>query len=98
MSGAFIWKKRSVTFRMSQMIDWRADLHCHTTASDGSDAPEKIIELAQNAGLQGLSITDHDTLGAYAMAKGIADQAKFPLLPGLELSTVFRGELLFISL
>lgn len=81
---------------MNPMIDWRADLHCHTTASDGSDSPEKIIELALQAGLQGLSITDHDTIYAYDFAKKVADQANFPLLPGLELSTVFRGESIHI--
>lgn len=46
-------------------MDFRADLHCHTTCSDGTDNPKELLDFAKQAGLSGLSITDHDTLDAY---------------------------------
>lgn len=72
------------------MNTFRADLHCHTTASDGSETPEKIIELAKKSGLSALSITDHDTVEAYATAIPLAKQAGLTLLTGIEFSTVLQ--------
>lgn len=48
--------------------------------------------LAIEKNIQGLSITDHDTLEAYNTALPFAEERDFPLLPGVELSTVFKGE------
>lgn len=45
------------------------DLHCHTTCSDGSLTPAELIQKGVEAGLQGLSITDHDTIQAYESFK-----------------------------
>jgi hypothetical protein len=44
----------------------RADLHTHTTCSDGKSSPLEIIERAQKEGLDVVSITDHDTVRAYS--------------------------------
>lgn len=41
------------------------DLHIHTTSSDGSDEPKDILIKAQTLGLKYISITDHDSIGAY---------------------------------
>lgn len=71
---------------------FRADLHCHTTASDGSETPEELVRHAAEIGLQGLSITDHDTVDAYSTAIPVAKILKFPLLTGVEFSTVFEKE------
>ncbi|HWJ02528.1 MAG TPA: PHP domain-containing protein, partial [Verrucomicrobiae bacterium] len=38
------------------------DLHCHTTASDGSLTPAELVARARQVGLQGVGITDHDTV------------------------------------
>jgi 3',5'-nucleoside bisphosphate phosphatase len=70
------------------MNPFRADLHCHTTSSDGSETPEKVIQLAKAAGLSALSITDHDTVDAYKTAIPLAKEAGITLLPGVEFSTV----------
>ena len=43
-------------------MEFKADLHCHSTCSDGTLSPIEILELAEKLGLQGLSITDHDTI------------------------------------
>lgn len=68
------------------MNEFRADLHCHTTCSDGTVSPSDIIQLACDLGLQGLSITDHDTIAAYQEAMPIAQAKNFPLISGIELS------------
>lgn len=71
------------------MNGFRADLHCHTTCSDGSESPEAVIRLAKEIGLSGLSITDHDSTAAYDHALQLAGDLK--LLPGVEFSTMHKG-------
>lgn len=68
--------------------EFRADLHCHSNCSDGSEDPHVLLRLALQAGLQGLSITDHDTLDAYtpALFKD-AEELGLRLLTGIELSS-----------
>ena len=51
---------------------FRADLHCHSRCSDGTLFPEELFVLAQKSNLQGLSITDHDTIAAYKNIASIA--------------------------
>lgn len=72
------------------MNEFRADLHCHTTCSDGSETPEQVINLAKNSGLSALSITDHDTIDAYETAIPLAKEANLTLLTGVEFSTVLK--------
>lgn len=72
------------------MNEFRADLHCHTTSSDGSETPEEVIRLAKESGLSALSITDHDTIDAYTTAIPLAQEAGITLLPGVEFSTVLN--------
>lgn len=55
------WRWRSKVLAMS----FKADLHCHSLCSDGTLEPQELIQKAKEVGLQGLSITDHDTLKAY---------------------------------
>lgn len=71
--------------------DFRADLHCHTTCSDGTYTPEDVLKLAHGKQLQGLSITDHDTIQAYAQAVPLAEKYQLLLLSGVEFSSVHRG-------
>lgn len=70
------------------MKEFRADLHCHTTCSDGTVAPDALIQLACDLNLQGLSITDHDTITAYKKAVPIAQAKNILLLSGLEISAI----------
>ncbi|MCE2982591.1 MAG: PHP domain-containing protein [Parachlamydia sp.] len=65
---------------------FRADLHCHTTHSDGTLTPLEMIEKAVQRNLKGLSITDHDTLSAYPEAIDLAAEKGLLLLPGVEFS------------
>lgn len=73
------------------MSEFRADLHCHSTCSDGTLTPAEIVRLAFSKGLSGLSITDHDTISAYAEAIPEAKKHNLPLITGVEFSAV-QGE------
>ncbi|QIA27016.1 PHP domain-containing protein [Thermaerobacter sp. PB12/4term] len=64
-----------------------ADLHTHTTASDGTVTPRERIRMAQEAGLEFVGITDHDTLAGLPAAREAAREAGVVLVPGVELST-----------
>jgi len=73
-------------------IDFRADLHIHSSCSDGTDSPLKILELAKAANLSGLSITDHDTIQAYTPSVfATAAELGLELLMGVEISSEWQG-------
>lgn len=63
-----------------------ADLHIHTVYSDGTDTPRRIVELAKQAGLSAIAITDHDILDGYPDAAVAAQEHGIELIPGLEMS------------
>jgi len=65
-----------------------ADLHTHSTASDGLLTPTQLVESAQEKGLSVLAITDHDTVGGLAEAFQAAQRSGIKLVPGIELSCV----------
>lgn len=67
-----------------------ADLHCHTTCSDGTVTPTDLVWKAKAIGLKGLSITDHDTLEAYPEALKAAQEAGIRLGTGIEFSCQFE--------
>lgn len=66
------------------------DLHIHTTFSDGSDEPEVILRKAEQLGLRYISITDHDSLGAYEKLNSgsISRSFRGSIIPGCEFSVV----------
>ena len=66
-----------------------ADLHNHTTASDGEFSPEEIVTRAKTMGLEVIGITDHDSLEGLdrALAEGEKQQVK--VVPGVEVSLCF---------
>jgi 3',5'-nucleoside bisphosphate phosphatase len=63
-----------------------ADLHTHTNCSDGRLSPEALVEKAARHGLAALAITDHDSVDAYPLAVGAAQQHGIELISGVELS------------
>jgi predicted metal-dependent phosphoesterase TrpH len=73
------------------MDEFRADLHCHSTCSDGTASPTELINLACRSGLKGLSITDHDTIEAYHEAVQAAKEKQILLISGLEFSASHRS-------
>lgn len=64
-----------------------ADLHVHTTASDGSDAPETVVVKAAALGLAALAIADHDTLEGVEEAIGAGARHGVEVLPAIELGS-----------
>jgi predicted metal-dependent phosphoesterase TrpH len=70
------------------------DLHIHTTSSDGSDEPKDILIKAQQTGLKYISITDHDSIGAYKKLRDININNYFEgnIIPGCEFSVVHNGK------
>ena len=62
------------------------DLHTHSTVSDGSDAPERIPELAAANGCTAFALTDHDRLDGLAAAAGRAAELGVGFVPGCEIS------------
>lgn len=70
----------------------RIDLHTHTLASDGSDAPAAVVQKAAALGLRAVAITDHDTFAGLPEALAAGAACGIEVVPGVELSTVWGGE------
>jgi predicted metal-dependent phosphoesterase TrpH len=68
----------------------RADLHVHSTASDGTYTPAQIIDLARRCGLSAVAITDHDTTAAILAARRLAGTTP-EIVAGVEITAEFRG-------
>ncbi len=64
----------------------RYDLHSHSSASDGVLSPAQLVRRAATAGLDGLALTDHDTVAGIAEAMETAEDLGIELIPGIELS------------
>jgi predicted metal-dependent phosphoesterase TrpH len=70
----------------------RADLHSHTTMSDGTQTPTAVVELAAKLGLGAVAITDHDTTGGYQEAFEAGKRLGIEVIPAVEMSTVLDGQ------
>jgi 3',5'-nucleoside bisphosphate phosphatase len=69
-----------------------ADLHCHSTFSDGSLPPEQLATLAHAGGVQLWSLTDHDDIAGQAVAQSAAQALGMAYVSGVEISVSFAGE------
>jgi hypothetical protein len=67
----------------------RIDLHSHTTASDGSLAPEELVRLAKQQGVATLAVTDHDTTAGLPQAIVEGERAGVEVIPGIEISCLY---------
>jgi 3',5'-nucleoside bisphosphate phosphatase len=65
------------------------DLHCHSTASDGSLAPAAVMRLAKEAGVSAMSLTDHDTVAGVPEAAAEAQRLGIDFISGIEISCEF---------
>lgn len=72
------------------MRDFIADLHNHTTASDGEFTPTALVQKAAELGLTAVGVTDHDTLEGLNEAIGAGKVAEIQVVPGVEVSLRFR--------
>lgn len=64
----------------------RADLHTHSTASDGQYTPLDLVRLAKGKGLELLALTDHDTVDGLQEAVCAGEALGLHILRGVELS------------
>lgn len=71
----------------------RADLHIHSTFSDGKASPLEIVHTAVEKTLDAISITDHDTFRGGIVAKKLATTYGILAIPGAEIRTD-RGDIL----
>jgi predicted metal-dependent phosphoesterase TrpH len=66
----------------------RADLHMHTTASDGWPSPRQLVDQARQTGLNVIAVTDHDTIeGALRAADYSAGSSRLDVIVGEEVSS-----------
>ncbi|NLJ15980.1 MAG: PHP domain-containing protein [Clostridiales bacterium] len=65
----------------------RADLHCHTTISDGSLGISDVIQQAVRNEVDYLAITDHDTLASLARSAVLGKRYGVNIVPAVELSS-----------
>lgn len=63
-----------------------ADMHCHSTVSDGLLAPSELTRRAKDNGVELLALTDHDELGGLAEARATADEIGLRFVDGVEIS------------
>ena len=64
----------------------KADLHLHSTASDGTCTPEELVRRAHAMGLTCMALTDHDSAEGVDSAAREARRLGVTLIPGVELS------------
>jgi|WetSurMetagenome_2_1015567.scaffolds.fasta_scaffold14806_3 3',5'-nucleoside bisphosphate phosphatase len=85
-------KRNGITNPPDRTSNSRADLHLHTTYSDGARKPEEIVQLAHTAGLSVISITDHDNVGAIDEAIEAGRSLGIEVVPGVELSVALNDK------
>ena len=72
------------------------DLHTHSTFSDGTATPTENVALACERGLDGIAVTDHDTMDGWGEALAAASDADLRIVPGVELSAEHDGASLHV--
>ncbi len=73
-----------------------ADLHCHSTVSDGQFSPAEVAARAQANGVTLWSLTDHDQLGGQREAREAAASLGMAYRPGVEISVTWAGKTVHI--
>jgi len=73
-----------------------ADLHCHSTVSDGTLTPEELALRAKTNGVELWALTDHDEVSGQARAAAAAAALGLDYLTGVEISTTFLGQTVHI--
>ena len=68
------------------------DLHVHSTASDGTESPTKLVEMAKEIGLSAIALTDHDTLSGLKEFLDAGKKYGMKVIPGVEISTWDRSK------
>jgi predicted metal-dependent phosphoesterase TrpH len=72
------------------------DFHLHSTRSDGLLEPAAVIDLAADAGVEMLALTDHDTVAGVAEARAQSERRGTRHIAGVEISAEWNGQTLHI--
>ncbi|MCD7770068.1 MAG: PHP domain-containing protein [Oscillospiraceae bacterium] len=72
-------------------MNGQIDLHIHTTASDGTDSPRQVVELAHSLGLRAIAITDHDSVAGVVQAREAGAELGVEVVAGIEVSADYKG-------
>jgi 3',5'-nucleoside bisphosphate phosphatase len=72
------------------------DLHTHSTFSDGTATPSENVALARERALEGIAVTDHDTMDGWGEALDAASGSDLRIVPGVELSAEHDGASLHV--
>lgn len=67
------------------------DLHVHSSFSDGTDSPQRLVRMAEELGLSALALCDHNTVDGLADFLQTAENASVTAIPGIELSSDYEG-------
>ncbi|MFH1143980.1 MAG: PHP domain-containing protein [Candidatus Eisenbacteria bacterium] len=85
--------------RSTRQISWTApdprgwvDLHCHTTASDGSEPPRRLFEMARATGLRAIGFCDHDSIAGVPQGHALAEEFGIEFAPGCEIGIAHDPE------
>ncbi len=73
------------------MVRARADLHIHSSASDGSDSPSELVRKADAMKLGCIALTDHDSLDGIQELMGAEASDDLKRISGLEISAEYEG-------
>lgn len=76
---------------MNEHVQIYADMHCHTTCSDGRLTVYELIDKAEQAGIQALAITDHDCIDAHHILRADGYNGPVRVIPGIEISCYEHG-------
>jgi len=80
----------------SNVHSLNADLHCHSTVSDGTLSPEQLAQRAKDRGVALWSLTDHDEVAGQRRAAAAARAIGLDYLAGVEISVTFAGQTIHI--
>lgn len=73
----------------------KADFHIHTNYSDGVYKPEEIVDMAIEAGLEAIALTDHDNILSYNVAEKYLEEKnlkdKLEIIQGVEINTLYKN-------
>src|SRR5690242_10124696 len=68
-----------------------ADLHMHSTFSDGSNSPQELVALARKNGVSVIAIADHDTIKGYKDIASKVKEDEIKVIPAVEINTFNAG-------
>jgi len=75
---------------MKDIFETYVDLHMHTQASDGTWAPDDVIENVKKAGIDTFAVTDHDAIDNVRETQMKAERSGLRCVTGVELSTTYQ--------